>query len=137
MVTTLNYIGGTWVIDEYREKTLRRDLDEIAHLHELPVFGQRQPFYTRVRVYQTSTDPLRVDPSLVKADLSRWKREHDCMFDLRILIVREGAVSDAYLLPWNIFAEQGANWREGIDPEDYKIAIPQDINPEHLGRRAD
>jgi hypothetical protein len=59
------------------------------------------------------------------------------MFDLRILIVREGAVSDAYLLPWNIFAEQGANWREGIDPEDYKIAIPQDINPEHLGRRAD
>ena len=136
MVATLNYIRGAWAFDEYREKTLRRDLDEIAPLHGLPLFGQRQPFFTRVRVYQTSADPLRVDPSLVKADLSRRYLDQDCMFDLRILVVRDGTVSDAYLLPWNIFAERGANWREGIDTADYKSAMPQDINPEHLGRKA-
>jgi hypothetical protein len=136
MVATLNYISGTWAFDEYREKTLRRDLDEIAFLHGLPLFGQRQPFFTRVRVYQTSADPLQVDPSLVMADLSRRYLDQDCMFDLRILVVRDGAVSDAYLLPWNIFAERGANWREGIDPADYRSAIPPDVDPEHLGRKA-
>lgn len=136
IVATLNYIKGVWAFDEYREKTLRHDLDEIAPLHGLPLFGQRQPFFTRVRVYQTSADPFGVDPSLVKADLSRRYLDQDCMFDLRILVVRDGAVSDAYLLPWNIFAERGINWREGIDPAAYKSAIPQDINPEHLGRKA-
>ncbi len=136
MVTTFNYILGTWVFDEYREKTLRCDLDEIAPLHGLQLFGQQQPFFTRVRVYQTSNDPLRVNPSLVKADLSSRYLDQDCMFDLRILIVREGAVSEAYLLPWNIFAERGANWREGIDPADYKSEIPQDINQEHLAFKA-
>lgn len=136
IVATLNYIRADWVFDEYREKILRRDFDEIAPLHGLPLFGQRQPFFTRVRVYQTSTDPLRVEPSRVKADLSRWYLDQDCMFDLRILIVKEGTVTDAYLLPWSIFAGRGANWREGIDPADYKSAIPQDINPDDLGHKA-
>jgi hypothetical protein len=136
MVATLNYMGESWAFDEYRERTLRRDLDELASLHGLPLFGQRQPFFTRVRVYQTSSDPLRVDPSVVMADLSRRYLNQDCMFDLRILVVREGAVSDAYLLPWNIFGGRGANWREGIDPTKYRSPIPQDINPEHLGGKA-
>jgi hypothetical protein len=136
MVTTLNYIGGSWAFDAFRERTLRRDLDEIASLHGLPLFGQRQPYFTRVRVYQTSVDPLLVEPMVIMSDLSRQYPDQDCLFDLRVLIVRDCIVTDAFLFPWIIFAEPGADWRKGIDPAQYRTSIPADINPEHLGGKA-
>ena len=136
MVTTLNYISGSWAFNEYREKRLRRDLDEIASLHGLQLLGQQQPFFTRVRVYQTSPDPLQADPSRIWADLAKRHIDQDCMFDLRVLVVRDRVVSEAYLFPWKILAGRGVNWGEGIDPGKYRDSIPSDIKPEHLDSNA-
>jgi hypothetical protein len=132
METTFRYISGAWVFDPRREKTLRHALDELAPLHGLPLFGQRQPYFTRVRVYQTNPDPLLVDPAAIGLDLSKRFLDQDCLFDLRILIVRDSVVTDAYLFPWSIFAERGVGWRQGIQPEHYRSAVPVDIDPEHL-----
>lgn len=136
MVSVFNYIGGAWAFDDLREKTLRHFLDELAPLHGLPLLGQRKPFFTRVRVYQTNPDPLLRDPVAVRLDLSRRYPDQDCLFDLRVLVVREGVVTDAYLFPWRSFAGRGVDWREGIDPGQYRTTIPADINPEHLGNKA-
>ena len=136
MVTTFCYISGAWEFDPRREKTLRHDLDELAPLHGLPLFGQRPPYFTRARVYQTNPDPLLVDPAAIALDLSRWFVDQDCLFDLRILIVRDSIVTDAYLFPWSIFAERGAGWRQGIQPDQYRSAIPADIAPKHLRSKA-
>ena len=135
MVSVFNYISGAWAFDDFREKTLRYYLDDLAPLHGLTPLGQRQPFFTRVRIYQTSSDPFLVDPVAVRSDLSRRYPGQDCLFDLRVLVVRDSVVTDAYLFPWNSFAERGVDWGKGVEPGQYRSEIPDDINPEYLKSR--
>jgi hypothetical protein len=132
IVSVLKYIDGSWHIDEFREKTLRRDLDELAALHGLPSLGQRSPFHTCVRVYSTDSEPLLVDPMVIRSDLARHYLNQDCSFDLRVLMVRDSKVVDAYLFPWSACAKSNADWSQSIDAERYRTAIPEEIKPEHL-----
>lgn len=132
IVSVLKYVDGTWHLDEFRERTLRHDLDEIATLHGLPSLGQKSPFHTCVRVYSTESEPLLVDPVSIRNDISRNYVDQDCSFDLRVLMVKGGKAVDAYLFPWSIFAKSNADWRQSINSEQYKTAIPEDIKPEHL-----
>ena len=132
IVSVLRYVDGTWQLDEFREKKLRYDLDELATLHRLPSLGQKSPFHTCVRVYSTDSDPLLVDLVAIRRDLATHYVNQDCSFDLRVLMVSNGEVVDAYLFPWSIFADQNANWSHSISAERYRIAIPEDIKPEHL-----
>jgi hypothetical protein len=132
IVSVLRYVEGTWHLDDLRERTLRHDLDELVALHGLPPLGQQPPFHTQVRVYSTDSDPLHVDPTSIQSDLAARYVNQDCSFDLRVLMVREGAVVDAYLFPWTLFAALGPDWKHGIIAEQYTTAIPDDIKPEHL-----
>jgi hypothetical protein len=132
IVSVLRYIDGTWHLDELREKTLRHDLDELVALHGLPLLGQKRPFHTRVRVYLTRSDPLHVDPMAIRGDLAARYVNKDCSFDLRILMVKDGEVVDAYLFPWTLFAVPSSDWSHGINAQQYRTAIPDDIKPEHL-----
>ncbi|MEF8767703.1 hypothetical protein [Candidatus Accumulibacter contiguus] len=132
IVSVLRYVDGTWEIDQVREKILRHDLDELAMLHALPPLGQKRPFHTCVRLYLTSSDPLRFDPMTIREDLAARYVDQDCSFDLRILMVRGSEVAEAYLLPWALFAVEGAEWKQRIDLQQYRTVIPSDIQPEHL-----
>ena len=132
VVSVLRYIDGTWDLDEFREKVLRHELDELVALHGLPLLGQKRPFHARVRVYLEGFDPLDVDPMAIRSDLAAKYVDQDCSFELRILMVKDGEVIGAYLLPWTVVALEKPDWREGIDAQHYRIAIPDDIKPEHL-----
>jgi hypothetical protein len=132
IVSVLRYVDGTWHLDDFRQKTLRHDLDELVALHGLPVLGQQRPFHTRVRVYSTGSDPLQVDSTVIRSDLAARYVNQDCSFDLRVLMVRDGAVVDAYLFPWTLFAVAGSDWSDGINAEQYRTTIPEDIKLEHL-----
>jgi len=132
IVSVLGYVAGNWSLDEFREKILRHDLDEIVTLHGLPLLGQKTPFHTCVRVYSKSNDPLQVDPISIQRDLEAHYADQDCSFDLRILLVKEDKVVDAYLFPSAIFAVAGTDWNNAIDVKQYRTAIPDDIKPEHL-----
>jgi hypothetical protein len=132
IVSVLRYVDGTWHLDDLREKTLRHDLDELVALHGLPLLGQQHPFHMRVRVYSTGSDPLQVDPTAIQSDLAARYLNQDCSFDLRVLMVRDGAVVEAYLFPWPLFAVPGYDWSHGINAEQYRTAIPDDIKLEHL-----
>jgi hypothetical protein len=136
IVSVLRYIHGTWQLNELREKILRHDLDQLATLHGLPLLGQKRPFHTRVRVYLTGSDPLHVDPMAIRGDLAARYVDQDCSFDLRILMVKGSEVVEAYLLPWALFAVTSSDWGQGIDVQQYRTAVPDDIKPEHLRNEA-
>jgi hypothetical protein len=132
IVSVLRYVDGTWHWDDVRDKTLRYDLDALVAVHGLPLLGQRRPFHTRVRVYSADSDPLQVNPTAIESDLTARYVDQDCSFDLQVLTVRDGAVVNAYLYPWALFATRGSDWSDAINPEQYRTAIPDDIKPEHL-----
>jgi hypothetical protein len=132
VVSILRYVDGTWSLDQYRERMLRHDVDGLASFHALPSLGQRRPFFPTVRVFSTDTDPRRVDASAIYTDLAGRYSTNDCMFDLRVLTVKEGAVVDAFLFPWALLENGGPEWSRGINLEAFRVQIPDDINPKHL-----
>lgn len=132
IVSVLKYVDGTWQLNEPREKILRHDLDELAALHGLPPLGQKPPFHTCVRVYLTGADPLLVDLTSIRSDLATTYVNHDCSFDLRVLMVRGSEVIDAYFFPWSVLAVPSADWRCTTNALRYRTSIPDDIEPGHL-----
>ena len=132
IVSVLRYVDGTWQFDEFRERTLRHDLDELAALHGLPSLGQKSPFHTCVRVYSTDSDPCLADLMAIRKDIATHYVNQDCSFDLRVLMIRGDEVIDAYLFPWSVVADKNSDWSHSINAEQYRTAIPEDIQPEHL-----
>ncbi|MGB5097002.1 MAG: hypothetical protein WBN82_03730 [Porticoccaceae bacterium] len=132
IMSILRYIDGTWHLDELREKILRHDLDELIALHGLPSLGQKLPFHTCVRVYLKASDPFLVDLMPIRNDLDARYANQDCSFDLRVLLVRDDSVFDAYLFPWSLFAVPSSDWSRTIDAQQYRTAAPDDIELGHL-----
>jgi hypothetical protein len=58
IVSVLRYLDGTWSMDLFREKRIRRALDEISHLHGLPILGQLPPAFLTVRIYRRKEEPI-------------------------------------------------------------------------------
>jgi hypothetical protein len=133
VMSVLKYVDGTWHLDELREKILRHELDELVTLHGLPLLGQKRPYHTRVRVYLTGSDPFDVDPMIIRNDLAARYVDQDCSFDLRILMVKSSEVVYAYLFPWTLVSAASSDWRQGLDAQHFRTAVPDDIKPEHLG----
>lgn len=132
LVSILRYVGGAWLLNEHREKQLRHDFDNLLHLHGCSTLGQSRPFSPTVRVYCSHADLHAIDLRKIQADLAARYVSEDCMFDLRIVVVQETAVTDAFLLPWEII-------RDALtlgDLEPHRVAIPDDVNPEHYQPRA-
>jgi hypothetical protein len=93
---------GTWVLDEFKEKLLRRSLDELAAFHECPLLGQLEPGFVTVRVYAREGDPLRLDLDRIRADIAVKRSNRDAMFQVRVVsVAAAGSNATAYLLPWN------------------------------------
>ncbi len=134
IVSILKYVDGTWSFNQYREKILRHNLDGLTSLHGSPSLGQLQPFYPTVRLFSTNPDPRTIDFAAIRSDVEKHHSSNDCMFDLRVLLVKEGAVVDAFLFPWVLLENEGTEWGS-ISTDDYRIQIPSDIKPEHLDGR--
>ncbi len=132
IMSILRYVDGTWSFDEFKEKKLRHDLDELALLHGLPTLGQKSPFHTCVRMYLTGYDPLLVDLKAIRCDLTERYKNQDYSFDLRVLMISENKIIDAYLFPWSICKIQSSDWSNSINAQQYKVTIPDDIDPKHL-----
>jgi hypothetical protein len=128
-LSVLRYADGTWSLNEFREKVLRHALDNLANFHGFPLLGQLQPYYPTVRVFSLNENPRSVDLVAICNDLAKQNPNNDCLFDLRVLTVREGAVVDAFLFPWPIIQN---GWSGSVNPETYRVAIPQDIDSKHL-----
>jgi len=102
LVSILRYLEGTWTMDLFREKRVRRALDEIAHLHTLPSLGQLPPSLASVRWYVVDEDPIRCDIARVRTDLAAMRQGQDVLFGLRIIAVsRDGTRGVAYVVPWH------------------------------------
>jgi hypothetical protein len=132
VVSILKYLDKSWHLDDFREKLLRFDLDELGALHGLPSLNQLRPFHVGVRVYTTNPNPLLIDISAIREDLTTQYPNNDCSFDLRVLVVSEAGVGDAFYFPWGIFSDANADWTLNTSAERYRDAIPNDIKPEHL-----
>lgn len=132
VVSTLNYLDESWHLDDFREKLLRHDLDELGALHELPSLNQLRPFHVCVRVYTTNPDPLLIDISAIRENIAAQYPNNDCSFDLRVLVVSEAGVGDAFYFPCAVFSDANADWTLNTNAERYRDAIPNDIKPEHL-----
>ena len=133
VVSVLRYVDGTWGLDEFRERMLRYDLDVLSALHGLPQLGVKPPFHTCVRVYSPDLDPLLVDLTAIRRDLVAHYVNQDCSFDLRVLMVRDAKVVEAYFFPWNTFSDPNIDWRQSISAQQFRAVIPDDITSEHLG----
>lgn len=127
LISVLRYVDGNWSLSEYREKVLRHVLDEIASLHNCPPLGQRAPYFTNVRVYVDDLAPSTIDVDKVKSDLERRFSDRDCFFAMRVLVVSEGRVTDAFCFPADALNE----WKREVDPTPYRSAIPQDVDLAH------
>lgn len=102
VVSILRYVDGAWLLNEYREKQLKHDFDNLLHLHGCSPLGQSRPFNPTVRVYCAQADLNAIDLRKIQADLTARYVNEECMFDLRIVVVQEAAVTDAFLLPWEV-----------------------------------
>lgn len=132
LVSVLRYVDATWSLNEHREKLLGHEFDNLVHLHDCAVLGQKRPFSTTVRVYCSEANLPAVDVRKIQDDLATRYVNDDCMFDLRIVVVEGGAVTDAFLLPW-LAVRNGLPLHE-LQP--YRVSIPDDINVEHFQPRA-
>lgn len=131
IMSVLRYVDGTWFLDPYREKVLRHNMDELTNFHGLPLLGQMQPVYPTVRVFSTETNPLCVNLIAIRSDLAEHYLHNDCMFNLRVLSVKKGAVVSTFLFPWSFLESDAPEWGGDIDLNAYRIPNPDDIDPAH------
>lgn len=136
LVSLLRYLDRTWKMDLFREKRLRRTLDELAHLHGLPSLGQLPPGFLNVRVYVTEGDQIQCDLRRIRRDLSAKRPGEDVMFDLRIITVtRDGSRAAAYLVPWDQLREPRQQLRKTLaDLARYAIQLPAGIDSAAIAR---
>lgn len=134
VISILRYIDGGWKLNEYHEKVLQYNLDNLTDIHHLPPLGQLLPYYPTVRVFVAASDSLTVNLEQIHNDLSSHYPNNDCMFDLRVVIVREGIAVDAFLFPWSLIRKADQKWSLR-SPKQYRVAIPEDIDKKYLKER--
>ena len=130
VLSIIRYVDGTWSFSPFREKLMRCDLDSLANLHGFPSLGQKTPLYPTIRVHTRDSNPLSVDIGVVVSDLEKQFPNNDRLFDLRVLTVANDVVSEAFLFPWSLFADGGANWAEGVNPNAFIVPVPEDVKLE-------
>jgi|SRR3990172_2222544 len=136
LVSLLRYLEGTWTMDLFREKRIRRALDELAHLHSLPSLGQLPPGFLTVRVYVTDNDLIQCDLDRIRRDIAAKRHGQDVMFDIRIIaIARDGASAAAYLVPWEHLQYSAPQLCKTLpDLAPHAVALPANLNLTTIAR---
>jgi hypothetical protein len=130
LISVLRYVEGTWTMDIFREKRLRRALDELAHLHESSIMGQLPAGFLNVRLYVSDIDPIEFDIDRIKRDIAEKRKGQDVIFDIRIIIVaNEYAQAKAFLVPWDQLLDSGSHFRKNrAELATYAVPSPEDID---------
>lgn len=130
LVSVLRYLQGTWTIDAFEEKRLRRSLDELTHLHKLPDLGQLPPVRLTVRLFVSDEEPITFDIAKVRSDVASKFAKKDAIFDVLIIAVaRDGAGAKAYLVPWDQLQQAGTIFQESrVALAGHESTLPNDVN---------
>lgn len=136
IVSVLRYVDGTWQPNTYREKVLRRTLDELAQLHGLPSLNQQSPHWVTARVYFIREDPVTIDVARIQRDVSSRLPGHDVMFDVRLVSLEpDGSRAASHVLPWNVLQhESGSLVRHLAELANYEGALPADFDAQAVAR---
>jgi hypothetical protein len=115
-------------MDAFREKRVRRALDDLATLHQVALLGQLTPVLLFVRVYRVDADPIEVDLDQIRAYTEARQLHQDFVFNLRIIVVAsDGATADAFLIPWaELQASHLRRSRQELAP--YSVPLPTDVD---------
>jgi len=126
----LGYLQGTRQMDVYEEKRLRFALDELSHLHGLPLLGQLAPQHFEVQLCVLDEDPIELDLARIRSDIAMKFPQKDTVFDVRIAsLSRDGSGATAYLIPWDRLTQvQSIFTRTQADLACYVAAVPANLN---------
>ena len=136
LVSLLRYLQGTWAMDLFQEKRLRRALDELTHLHRLSPLGQLPPSLLRVRLYVPDEDPIGFDITRVRRDVAEKRKGEDVVFDINIIAVAlDGTGARAYVVPWDQLQDTGPQFRKArADLATYAVPLPADVDSDTAAR---
>ena len=132
IISVIRYVDRTWHLDDLKKRAVKHDLDELQTLHGLGTMGQKHPTHVGVRVYSDARNAVLVDIPLLRNSVFGLYQNQDCSFDIRLLLVDDGKVVEAYHLPWSIISETEKSFRYIDELQQYEIPIPDDIEPEHI-----
>jgi hypothetical protein len=122
-------------MDTFREKRIRRALDELAHLHQLPSLGQIPPGFLNVRVYVLEGESIQCDLARIRQDVAAKKPNQDVAFDLRVIaIAPNGSRATTYLIP-SIHLQELLQLNKTISElAPLAVAAPSDLDLNALAR---
>jgi hypothetical protein len=129
-VSVLRYLEGTWRMDPFQEKNVRRGLDELLHLHRAPSLGQLPSRILTVRVYVLDEDPIAIDLAKIRTDIATLLAGQDVVFDLRIVAVtRDGSKATAYMVGWDQIQGAGSTFQKSrADLATAAVDVPSGID---------
>lgn len=131
IVSVLRYLDGTWLPDPYREKVLRRALDDLTHLHGLPSLNQKSPYSLTVRAYVLRKDSITVDVERIHRDVCTELPAYDVVFDVRLIAIEPVVtLAASYLLPWEFLSDKriGCIVLSFQELAKYETALPNDFD---------
>lgn len=130
LVSLLRGLQGTWVLDTFEERRLRRALDELAHLHGMTALGQLPPYRLTVRLCVLDEDPIGFDLTRIRTDVGAKFPKEDVVFDVLIIVVaRDGAGAKAYLAPWDQLEQAGSTFEQTRAAlAGFECAVPDNLN---------
>jgi hypothetical protein len=139
LVSIQRFLTGTWSIDLFQEKRLRRMVDELAKYHKMPLLGQLQPQLLNVRVYKKEENPIKCDLSEIRKDLAVRFVGMDFLFNLEIIsISKDPSTTIAYLVPWNQISDTDNVFTISLDNlAQFTIDFSDDINLIDIAREMD
>ena len=81
-----------------------------------------------MRLFSQSTDIQHIDTFKIHGDIAGQYPDRDCMFDLQVLIVREGVAVDAFYFPCTDLQKGYPEWSRNIKIDDFRVEIPEHID---------
>lgn len=99
VVSVLRFLQGDWALTAYREKVLRRQLDQLGKLHKLDSLGQQEPRHISVRWCTGDPQIQNIDVNRIRRDLDASCSGQDVSFDLRVVVFQGPTAVEAYLIP--------------------------------------
>lgn len=136
-VSVLRYLDGTWQTSTYKEKVLRRALDDLAHLHCLPSLNQQTPYSMTVRAYLIRKHAITLDVARIQRDARAELPNHDVVFDVRLVALEpDGSLAKSYLLPWEILHKETGSIALTIrELSRFEVETPTDFDPQDVARQ--
>ncbi|MEK6651908.1 MAG: hypothetical protein AABY50_03160 [Nitrospirota bacterium] len=133
VISIIRYVEGSWKINAYKEKFLRRAFDDLQIFHGCSLMGQLPPTFDTVRMYVMESGSISIDLGAIRKDLEQRYQGQDIIFDLRIIVVsNDRRPLAAYLIPWSEIEREGNELVTQSQLAKYVSSIPDDFRPDKI-----